>query len=129
MKLIKQKGPRCLVWAAAMVFDVEPEVIMDFVGHDCLAGIHMQELQAFAVSRNKVLAPFEPAPTLEGSEVPIVIEAWERHPWMQHQGIILGQTSKGNFHAVAWDGHTVFDPAVNPDFVGYHQFWMITNLA
>ena len=127
MKLIKQKGPRCLVWAAAMVFDVEPETIMDFVGHDCLAGIHMQELQAFALSIGRALAPFEPAPML-GTES-VYPPHWEQQPWMQHQGIMLGQTSKGNFHAVAWDGHTVFDPAVNPDFVGYHQFWMITNLA
>ena len=125
MKSLKQKGPRCLVWSAAMLFDVEPETIMDFVGHDCLTGIHMQELQAFAVSRNKVLAPFEPEPMLEDRPV----AAWKEQPWLKHKGIMLGQTSKGNFHAVAWDGHTVFDPAVNPDFVGYHQFWMITNLA
>ena len=112
-----------MVWAAAMVFNVEPEEIIEFLEHDCVAGVHVQELQSFALSKGYALAPFEPEPQLAGNEMPVVIEAWIEQPWLQFEGIMLGQTSKGNNHAVAWDGEQIFDPAVEPDFVGYHQFW------
>ena len=123
MKLLKQKGPRCLVWSAAMLFDVEPETIMQYLGHDCLTGVHMQEIQSFAMSIGKALVPYEPRPQL--GEESVQPPSWSKEPWLKHQGIMLGETSKGNLHAVAWDGHDIFDPAINPTFVGYHQFWMM----
>ena len=123
MKLIKQSGPRCLVWSAAMVFDVEPEEILKFLGHDCVAGVHMQEIQSFALSKGHLLAPFESMPTLVGIDKPVTIPHWHLQPWLQFEGIMLGETRKGNYHAVAWDGEQVLDPAIEPDFSGYHQFW------
>lgn len=123
MKLIKQKGPRCLVWSAAMLFDVEPEEIIEFLGHDCIAGVHIQEIQSFAMSKGFLLAPFEGVPVLVGLDKPINIPNWSDQPWLEFEGIMLGETNKGNLHAVAWDGEQIFDPAVNPDFSGYHTFY------
>jgi len=104
-----------------MVLDVEPEEIMDFLGHDCLGGVHMQEVQAFAMAKGFLFAPFEPEPMLAHTSVNP--PGWISEPWLQFEGIMLGETHKGNLHAVAWDGATIFDSAIEPDFAGYHQFW------
>lgn len=123
MKLIKMRGPRCLVWSAAMVLDVEPEEILTFVGRDCLDGVHMQEIQAFAFGKGFLLAPFEPEPQIAGDLFTVKPVGWWEEPWLQFEGIMLGETNKGNYHAVAWDGDQILDPAIEPDFKGYHQFW------
>ena len=121
MKRLIQKGPRCLVWSAAMLFEADPEDIMEFVGHDCVKGVHIQEIQAFAFSLGYLLAPFEPRPSLGDNQV--LVPNWEGEPWLQFEGIMLGQNRNGNLHAVAWDRSNILDPAPMPDFEGYHQFW------
>lgn len=108
-----------MVWAAAMLFDKEPEEIMQLLGHDGLGGVHMQELQKIALESGYSLVPFEPEPCLVDS----VIDCWDFEPWLEHPGLMLGKTSKGNNHCVAWDGLEVYDPAISPDFVGYHTFY------
>ena len=123
MKLIKQSGPRCLVWSAAMALDVKPEEIIEFLGHDCVIGVHIQEIQSFAMSKGFLFAPFEPAPMLGEAAIPLSPPTWGLQPWLQFEGIMLGETSKGNYHAVTWDGNQILDPAIEPDFKGYHQFW------
>lgn len=124
MRLIKLGGPRCLVWSAAMLFDVEPEEILDYLKHDCVLGVHIQEIQSFALSKGFLLAPFEPQPMLV--EVHVCPPNWPTQPWLQFEGIMLGETGKGHLHAVAWDGTEIYDPAIEPDFKGYHQFWAKT---
>jgi len=123
MKHLTQKGPRCLVWSAAMVLDVEAGEILAFLGHDCVLGVHMQEIQSFAMSKGFLLAPFEPQPMLGETGQAVRPPNWRQESWLSFEGIMLGQTSKGNLHAVAWDGTNILDPALESDFVGYHQFW------
>jgi len=129
MKLIKQKGPRCLIWAAAMVLDTEPEEIIEFVGRDCIAGVHIQEIQAFAFSKGIALCPYEPHPVLASTLIKIEPIGWQEEPWLKYEGIMLGETNDGKYHAVAWDGGQILDPAINPKFAGYHMFYakMILN--
>lgn len=129
MKLLKQKGPRCLLYATAMVLDVAPEEIIEFLGHDCIVGLHMQESQAFALSKGFLFAPFEPQPMLGIAATPLSPPSWSQQPWLQFEGIMLGETRKGNYHAVAWDGKQILDPAIEPNFSGYHQFWAKTKIS
>lgn len=119
MIMQKQKGRTCLLYSAAMVFGVPASEIQEFLGHDCIL-LHIQELQRFALTKDCVLAPFEPVPSLD--EEPV--DCWGAlAPWLQYEGIMLGETDKGGNHAVAWDGTEIFDPAVQPSFAGYHTFF------
>ena len=123
MKLIKQIGPRCMIYATAMLFDCDPKEVSDFVGHDGVGedviGIHIQEVQKFAMSKGYVLALFEPAPVLNDS----VIHVWDDNEFFKFEGLMLGQTSKGANHCVAWDGEKIFDPRSIEDFAALRQFW------
>lgn len=131
MKMRKQKGPRCLVYSAAMLFDVEPEDILNFTGHDALSGVHIQEIQAFAHSIGYALVPYEPRPVLEGVEVQSkAVEYLREEPFLDtHQGLLFGETASGRNHVVAWDGKMIFDPSVDCTFASYTQFWAKVKLS
>ena len=109
MKLIKQVGPRCMIYATAMLFDCEPKEVSDFIGHDGVGedvvGIHIQEIQKFALSKGYMLALFEPLPVLND----IFVHVWGDNPFLYFEGLMLGQTSTGANHCVAWDGENIFD--------------------
>ena len=80
MKLIKMKGPKCMLASAAMLFDCSIEEVEAFIGHDGLTvlegrykGIHIQEIQKFALCKGYALALYEPTPMLDTGPV----ECWE----------------------------------------------------
>lgn len=116
-----------MVYATAMLFDCEPEDVTSFIGHDGtlddrLRGIHIQEIQAFALSRGYALALYEPRPVLGIEEVNVWKENY--HIFMQGvEGLILGENATGGKHCVAWDGESIFDPRDPSDFKIMQQFW------
>jgi len=146
VKAIKQNGPDCLVTSAAMIFDCEPSEVIDCIGTDgkdiwwpaargtdALRGIHIREIQEFAINRGKVLTPIDVTPMIapqSGEPRPI----WESqrcttslYDWIwERRGIVIGSTQSGNGHACALredgviidprDGkeHILFDDCINP---------------
>ena len=126
MKLLRQGGPYCLIYSAAMVLDCGPEEIIKELGHDgsMLAwpdligdkrrkGVHIQELIPIFLRRKLALVPIEANPVLQphadhaGYE-PIPVQ--DRLPRFLNlikgrEGIIIMEN-----HATAWNGHTVLDP-------------------
>lgn len=126
MKRLIQIGPRCMVYATAMLFDCTPEDVTSFLGHDGtldngLRGIHIQEIQAFALSRGHCLALYEFRPVLGTVEV----DVWKEDYMFMHntEGLILGENASGGKHCVAWDGESIFDPREPSDFKIMQQFW------
>ena len=127
MKHLIQQGKLCTVYAAAMVFNVEPDEILKSLGHDAKKGVHMQELQRFAIGRGEGLVLFEFKPVLE--EEPIDVWQEPLTPLdLGYSGIILGYTLAGAPHAVAWDGEKIFDPSPNPSFKYMQYFWALVKL-
>lgn len=126
MGLIKVHGPLCMPASTAMLFDTTVEEVVSFLGHDGLAvvddkyqGIHVQELQRFALSKGYVLALYEPMPNLEGR----LVDCWkDGFPLEKFDGLLLGETAKGANHCVAWVGGEMLNPT-SSELVGLHQFW------
>ena len=126
MKLQKIKGPLCMPASMAMLFDTTVEDIISFIGHHGLdvvdgkySGIHIQEMQRYALHHGYALVCYEPMPNLQGR----VVNVWkEDFPLDKFEGLLLGETEKGGFHCVAWDKFDIFNPT-DAELVGFHQFW------
>lgn len=123
MKFLKQKGDTCIIYALAMVLDIDPEVIIEEIGHDgqeiwypeqvgCQQkrGIHIQELQTVCATRGKLLAPVEVMPRLgpEGRFIFTEEAGILRFLFLinERSGIMISEN-----HAYAWDGQILHDPA------------------
>ena len=123
---IKVHGPRCMLASAAMLFGTTIEDVQTFLGHDGLEvigdeykGIHIQEIQRYALSKGYALACFEPMPVLEGR----IVECWkDDFPLNKFEGLLLCDTTKDGKHCVAWDGNEILNPT-DAEVVGFHQFW------
>ena len=126
MALIKVHGPLCMPASTAMLFDTPMEGVISFLGHhgldvvdDKYRGIHIQEIQRFALSKGYALACFEPMPNLEGK----VVDCWkDDFPTDKFDGLLLGETERGTFHCVAWIDKEICNPT-SAELVGVHQFW------
>ena len=119
MELIKQTGPHCLATSAAMALGVTSNIIHQFIGHDgteiwwpprSMRGVHMQEIQEYAMSIGKMFAPYEINPAIapdmetEAREIGRTKSAFLagiKH----HRGIIITPT-----HAIAFLGLQGYDP-------------------
>jgi len=124
-----QDKPNCLVYSAAMVMGVDPETILNYMGHHGqdewwpeaegsarLRGIHIQEIIDYALENSMALTPVELYP----HSAPLGFEKSARAIWMEDEcrtrfitwlqfyNAILIHPS----HATAWDKITkkVFDP-------------------
>jgi hypothetical protein len=139
MKLLKQDGPHCLIYAATMVLQhygckLTPVDLINEIGHDgctvlwptrpipyCYRGVHPQEIQDCFIRRGLGLMNIAPMPVIgNGTEnwaiyagVPEEsVTARYKQYMMGNNGIILGQGPHNVdvAHAVAWDGNQCFDP-------------------
>ena len=131
MKHLKQNGPYCLVYSAAMVLDVWPSEIHESIGHDGTAevfdsknktnrmrGVHICEILDFARTMGNFFSFVEYDPCIsqrDGCDVHHVIPKHERHKrFLNHiwgnRAILIGSLPTGAGHAVAWDGRIVYDP-------------------
>ena len=144
MKLIKQDGPFCVVTSAAMVLDVEPELIHDYIGHDGtriqwppngMIGVHIQEIQQFAITQGYMFAPLEVMPVSAPNDIekPVEIYGEENLARKIFENLLLGR--KGILvtpgHAVAFIGHTVYDPkGFIKSIIDYEitDAWILTRL-
>jgi hypothetical protein len=77
MKLIKQQGPQCLLYAFAMALDADPLKMINFIGHDGLElwwpeaggaqrlrGFHHQDMIDYAIFNNWHVMMIEAVPNL-----------------------------------------------------------------
>ena len=125
MKQLRMNRPLCLLYSAAMVLDVEPEILIEEIGHDgmrvvwgdlpqprCYRSHHIQEIQDCAIRRGKFFAPVEANPLIgHPNTQPISIyppgKCEERMLTILHnrRAILIAPG-----HAAAWDGESVYDP-------------------
>jgi len=131
MQLLTQVGDNCLVYAAAMILDENPDTLIEEIGHDGQEiwwpertgvtrkrGIHIQEIIDCVHARGKALMPIDLFPCCAPDIDAEPKEIWDRGHCMSRfknmiafrRGILIGLSESGAGHACAWDGQTVFDP-------------------
>lgn len=125
-------GWSCLPTSFAMVVDIPVSSFISMIGHDgserpyasknFRAGFHEQECIRIADILGYSCTPFEAFPRLspfkDGSEARVIlfgsteaaniVDFYSRA--LFKSGVITGRTLDGIGHAVAWDGHNVYDP-------------------
>jgi len=127
MILLRQSGDNCLLYAAAMVLDADPEDICAATGHSGndiwwpdevgarkKRSHHPQELIDYAAILGLTFVKIIAIPRIGWTEAtckPIFVEPMKRlERWLMGRRAILLVTSGSLNHAVAWDGKEVFDP-------------------
>lgn len=117
--------PQCLLYAAAMVLDEDPKVLIKEIGHNGLdiwwpelkdssryRGFHIQEIIDLCLTRQKCLVPIDIFGRSAPSGHP---QGWKLVPGIDKErfenhidgaiGILIGET-----HSAAWNGYEVYDP-------------------
>lgn len=147
MRLFKQQTPNCLLYSAAMVLDVEPEILIKEIGHDGQEiwwpevengkrGMHIQEIMDCFWHRGFGLVLIEKMPRSapyghdELARVvldPNRIETRFLYHLYNRRAILISQS-----HACAWDGSQVYDPngkvTYNIGGYGFIEAWIMTRL-
>lgn len=145
MQLLKMDKPQCLLYAAAMVLDVDPETLIKEIGHDGLEvwwpemegndklrGFHIQEIVDCAIRRGYVMQHIDAIPCLYpnplASKKKIAMNYEERLEKLLkgRRAILIGYK-----HAVAWSGETIGDPNgvyVDIDSFDFHAAWILYDL-
>lgn len=151
MKLLKQKGHKCVLYAAAMVLDETAELLEFEIGHDgqkviypdlpepaCLRGFHMQEILDCFVRRGYGLMFVELMPRSGPQGRPdlyhtIFDEDKAQNRFLElingRTAILIGANPEtGGNHAYAWDGHKVYDPLgrfLEVNKVPFREAWIV----
>jgi hypothetical protein len=131
MKLKTQNNHwSCLLYSYAMVLDVEPETLIDMIGHDGSEiifpkkleptnrrGFHYQELFDCAFNLGYSVMEIQVLPTsittLDTELFEIDFRITNEQRFLEYikdrVGVFNGMALQHN-HAVAWDGSTIYDP-------------------
>ena len=142
MRHLVMNKPQCLLYSAAMVLDVDIEDITDILGHDGMdvidptidsndkyRGVHIQEIQTVAFRLGRHFYPVEVIPAslhndtvrpiynICGTEYAVRFMAMIKGK----KGILIGQNTAGNEHAVAFDDMTAYDPIGKKYSIGCFQ--------
>lgn len=124
MKLQRQTKGQCMLYAYAMVLNVEPVELTKFIGHDGLVvafsgaypyrGFHPQEMMEYCLSKSRHLIIVEAIPNTEGPNGEIVL-LWDQtfckerlHKYLnEYDCVIITER-----HAVAWNHieRKIYDP-------------------
>ena len=144
MKLIQQSGPHCLVTSAAMCLGVQPRHIHNFLGIDGtevwfppnkMRGIHIQEVQLYAMQMDKCFFPFERYPEIAPDEkaTPRLINENTDELEDEFVRAIRGRVAIliMNGHACAWNGRIVYDPrgwVADYERYHFHEAWILGDL-
>lgn len=153
--MILQRSPNrwsCLASSFAMALDVPIDSLIKMVGHDGSEivwpelpeptrrrGHHVQEMIYAAYCLGFSVTPFEAFPTSLGRAgtnsftVPMILQAEERMPRIMKGavGVVTGENPRRRPHAVAWDGHTLFDPGgLDYGISDFHMetFWLVLKI-
>ena len=155
MKLQKQSGHHCLIYALAMALDIDANTILEMLGHDGtdiwwpekteplnFRGVHIQECIDVATKMGHGLMPIEFCPMITPDMKVAPKQIWndtECNVRFQNYltgniGVLIGEraTPKGNFgHAVGWDGENIYDPigqiyGLDNEHFYIREFWMLT---
>lgn len=139
----------CLVKSLAAITEFSVPEIMAELGHDgseiiwhdlpepyCRRGFHIQELITFCLKFGYTLTPIEPIPACINklTSKPFVLkdrEAIFEATLPGNIGILTGETLKGISHAVAWDGHKIYDSnkqITSLDDFKIQCFWMLNRI-
>ena len=128
MKMFKMPpGAHCIIHAAAMLLDEEPETLVKEIGHDgnkilwpmfhgnsSKQGYHIQEIIDCFIRRKHVLVPIELHPRSSPTGMPIHAERiyddkQDAERFWNHirsnNALLIGPK-----HAAAWNGSIVYDP-------------------
>ena len=154
MKMRKMVGTNCLLYSAAMVLDVDAEVLITEIGHDGSRlewtnlgrplgeiNFHIQEIIDCCIRRGYTLTPIELYPV----SVPdvyydidhcAIFDSWDAEKRFEDHiknrvGILVGQGNNGLGHAAAWDGELVYDPnGVTYDISDFkiREAWLLARL-
>ena len=157
MKMIVQLGPHCLLYSAAMLLDTHPDVLRGEIGYSGqekwwpeaekplhrIRSFHIQEIVDCCLRRGFALTPIDYMPRMapQGHEDQWLLMNTEEKLEKRfqehihgHLGLFIGQKPNGP-HAVAWNGHLVFDPTppkgyiynlgTNPVEFQAREFWRL----
>ena len=154
MKLLKQPNDSCLLYAAAMLLDVDPEILIKEIGHDGQEiwwsslsksfkhrSFNIQEIIDCCIRRGYGLMPIQLFPC----NVPPVGNVNPKMIWDQKKceerflnritnvpAILTGQRAESLVpHAVAWNGKKIYDPMgeiYEIDRFTIKEAWLLTKL-
>ena len=152
MKLLKQnrQEPNCLVFAAAMTMDVDPEEIFKFAGHrgqdiwwpdqigdSRLRGFHIQEIIEYGLNIGYALTPIEADPCSAPVGCDLLVRNIHRlieaeanfNSWIDNFNAILIT----KHHALAWDYNSrrCYDPnGMIQKISDYevHEAWLVIEI-
>lgn len=124
---LNRNGHSCILASAAMILEVNQQVLIDEIGHDgseilwpdlkepfCRRGFHMQEIIDCAWRRGYVILEISAKPVcIPYYGAPLRVIPMPEERFLQYvrnnKGILAGQLD-GVGHACAWDGDLVYDP-------------------
>ena len=126
ISLVQPNEASCLPTSFASVLHTKVEDIFDFLGHDgmemlwpellppaCYRSFHIQEMYEFALTKNHAVVTL--APLWGQAPDPDHMQPYECERLSDYinyyVGVFSGLTGFGNYHAVAWDGIQMMDPA------------------
>jgi hypothetical protein len=116
MRLLKQQGPQCLLYAFAMALEVDPLQMIHFIGHDGmevwwpeasgekrLRGFHHQDMIDYAIFNNWYVIMVEAVPNLGYRDKHrVIMEAEELQGRINTYLQTFDGVLTSDKHAVAW---------------------------
>lgn len=121
----------CLAASFAIALDVDLATLLSEVGHDgseiifphlpepfCRRAFHYQEFIQSCLQRSRACVLIEAIPllgtTIDNQVLPIYVSGGNmmrmKKLMEDHQGVLVGDNSEGNPHAVAWNRQSCYDP-------------------
>lgn len=135
MQLLKMTKPQCTLYSSAMLLNVDPGEIVEYIGHDGLPdGLHIQQVQDYFVSQGKVLFPVEAQPCLPAGPVDLENPILRFMAYLEDFSGILICDCNGVRHAVAWNHHEqlCYDPNGKKytvdECTGIYEIWCMVDL-
>ena len=132
MRHFIQEADQCLLYSASMVLDIEPDELIEELGHDGLdvwwpqfndarkfRGHNMQEIIDCAIRRRIAFFPIDAcpmqAPVNGAPQFTFESRKYAEERFLSYlsgtSAILVGQLPGSNIgHAVAWNGERVLDP-------------------
>lgn len=148
MRLLRQQGPYCLLYSAAMVLDTDPDCLIEEIGHNGSEPVGLgdgyytecnftfTEINACCTRRGYCLAQLDAEYVMSYGMVSRVVRQHLPDLLPLGSGILaLSPLRGGHAHAAAWDGKLVYNPAVGLQTLdqitqshSLDSFWLLCRL-